>query len=158
MQCQLLDLWVGLFILLSAAAQLFLALKAGHMNTLSCGRRYHVTTRFDNAGGLKPGATVKSASMVVGRVDRIGLNGKIFQPEVGMKMHSGYQFPKDSSAKILTSGVLGEQYIGHKLGGDTNNLASNDRITTMHSVIVLETLISQFPFSKAAEEKEEQKQ
>jgi phospholipid/cholesterol/gamma-HCH transport system substrate-binding protein len=117
-----------------------------------------VTARFDNIGGLKPGAPVKSAGVVVGRVDNIGLNSKTFQAEVRLKMQNGYPFPKDSSAKILTSGLLGEQYIGLEPGGDTNNLAQGDRITMTQSAIVLENLISQFLFSKAAEGKEEQKQ
>ncbi|MET0962900.1 MAG: outer membrane lipid asymmetry maintenance protein MlaD [Noviherbaspirillum sp.] len=158
MQRKSLDIWVGLFVVLGAAALLFLALKAGNMSTMSFAKTYDVTARFDNIGGLKPGAPVKSAGVVVGRVDSIGLNGKTFQAEVKLKMQAGYPFPKDSSAKILTSGLLGEQYIGLEPGGDTNNLAAGDRITMTQSAIVLENLISQFLFSKAAEGKEEQKQ
>nr|WP_217346634.1 outer membrane lipid asymmetry maintenance protein MlaD [Noviherbaspirillum sp. L7-7A]MBV0881102.1 outer membrane lipid asymmetry maintenance protein MlaD [Noviherbaspirillum sp. L7-7A] len=158
MQRKSLDVWVGLFVVLGAAALLFLALKAGNMSSISFAKTYDVTARFDNIGGLKPGAPVKSAGVVVGRVDNIGLNGKTFQAEVRLKMQSGYAFPKDSSAKILTSGLLGEQYIGLEPGGDTNNLAQGDRITMTQSAIVLENLISQFLFSKAAEGKEEQKQ
>ena len=157
MQRKSLDVWVGLFVVLGAAALLFLALKAGNMSSISFAKTYDVTARFDNIGGLKPGAPVKSAGVVVGRVDNIGLNGKTFQAEVRLKMQSGYAFPKDSSAKILTSGLLGEQYIGLEPGGDTNNLAQGDRITMTQSAIVLENLISQFLFSKAAEGKEEQK-
>jgi phospholipid/cholesterol/gamma-HCH transport system substrate-binding protein len=158
MQRKSLDVWVGLFVVLGAAALLFLALKAGNMSTLSFGKTYEVTARFDNIGGLKPGAPVKSAGVVVGRVDNIGLNGKTFQAEVRLKMQSGFAFPKDSSAKILTSGLLGEQYIGLEPGGDANNLAAGDRIAMTQSAIVLENLISQFLFSKAAEGKEEKKQ
>lgn len=158
MQRKSLDIWVGLFVVLGAAALLFLALKAGNMSSISFAKTYDVTARFDNIGGLKPGAPVKSAGVVVGRVDNIGLNSKTFQAEVRLKMQSGYPFPKDSSAKILTSGLLGEQYIGLEPGGDTNNLAQGDRITMTQSAIVLENLISQFLFSKAAEGKEEQKQ
>ncbi|HEX8885095.1 MAG TPA: outer membrane lipid asymmetry maintenance protein MlaD [Noviherbaspirillum sp.] len=158
MQRKSLDVWVGLFVVLGAAALLFLALKAGNMSSISFAKTYDVTARFDNIGGLKPGAPVKSAGVVVGRVDNIGLNSKTFQAEVRLKMQSGYAFPKDSSAKILTSGLLGEQYIGLEPGGDTNNLAQGDRITMTQSAIVLENLISQFLFSKAAEGKEEQKQ
>ena len=157
MQRKSLDVWVGLFVVLGAAALLFLALKAGNMSSISFAKTYDVTARFDNIGGLKPGAPVKSAGVVVGRVDNIGLNSKTFQAEVRLKMQSGYAFPKDSSAKILTSGLLGEQYIGLEPGGDTNNLAQGDRITMTQSAIVLENLISQFLFSKAAEGKEEQK-
>ena len=158
MQRKSLDVWVGLFVVLGAAALLFLALKAGNMSTLSFGKTYDVTARFDNIGGLKPGAPVKSAGVVVGRVDNIGLNGKSFQAEVRIRMQASYAFPKDSSAKILTSGLLGEQYIGLEPGGDTNNLAAGDRIAMTQSAIVLENLISQFLFSKAAEGKEEKKQ
>ena len=153
-----LDVWVGLFVALGAAALLFLALKAGNMSTLSFAKTYDVTARFDNSGGLKPGAPVKSAGVVVGRVDRLGLNPKTYQAEITLKMQSAFTFPKDSSAKILTSGLLGEQYIGLEPGGDTNNLAAGDRITMTQSAIVLENLISQFLFSKAAEGKEEKKQ
>ena len=119
MQRKSLDVWVGLFVVLGAAALLFLALKAGNMSSISFGKTYDVTARFDNIGGLKPGAPVKSAGVVVGRVDNIGLNSKTFQAEVRLKMQNGYPFPKDSSAKILTSGLLGEQYIGLEPGGDT---------------------------------------
>ncbi|SMP80978.1 phospholipid/cholesterol/gamma-HCH transport system substrate-binding protein [Noviherbaspirillum suwonense] len=136
-----------------AAALLFQTLKAGNMSTLSFGKTYDVTGCFDNIGGLKPGR----AGVVVGRVDDIGLDSKAFQAEVRLKMQTGYAFPKDSSAKILTSGLLGEQYIGLEPGGDTNNLAAGDRITMTQSAIVLENLISQFLFSKAAEGKEEKK-
>ena len=152
-----LDVWVGLFVALGVAALLFLALKAGNMSTLSFAKTYEVTARFDNIGGLKPGAPVKSAGVVVGRVDRLGLNPKTYQAEITLKMQSAFPFPKDSSAKILTSGLLGEQYIGLEPGGDTNNLAAGDRITMTQSAIVLENLISQFLFSKAAEGKEEKK-
>jgi len=158
MQRKSLDVWVGLFVVLGLVALLFLALKAGNLSTISFAKTYNVTARFDNIGGLKPGAPVKSAGVVVGRVDKIALNNKTFQAEVTLKMQSGYQFPKDSSAKILTSGLLGEQYIGLEPGGDTVNLAAGDRISMTQSAIVLENLISQFLFSKAAEGKEDKKQ
>ena len=158
MQRKSLDVWVGLFVVLGLVALLFLALKAGNLSTISFAKTYNITARFDNIGGLKPGAPVKSAGVVVGRVDKIALNNKTFQAEVTLKMQSGYQFPKDSSAKILTSGLLGEQYIGLEPGGDTVNLAAGDRISMTQSAIVLENLISQFLFSKAAEGKEDKKQ
>lgn len=151
------DLWVGLFVLLGAAALLFLALKAGNMSSLSFEKTYAVVARFDNIGGLKPRAPVKSAGVVVGRVEDIRFDDKNFQALVTMQVQSHYKFPKDSSAKILTSGLLGEQYIGLEPGGDTNNLVAGDRIKMTQSAIVLENLISQFLFSKAAEGKEENK-
>ncbi|KIF80333.1 outer membrane lipid asymmetry maintenance protein MlaD [Noviherbaspirillum autotrophicum] len=158
MQRKSLDLWVGMFVLLGAAALFFLALKAGNMSSLSLQATYPVVTKFDNIGGLKPRAPVKSAGVVVGRVGDIKFDDKTFQAVVTLNLDSSYKFPKDSSAKILTSGLLGEQYIGLEAGGDTNNLAAGDRITMTQSAIVLENLISQFLFSKAAEGKEGNKQ
>ncbi|MBI3283717.1 MAG: outer membrane lipid asymmetry maintenance protein MlaD [Burkholderiales bacterium] len=152
-----LDIWVGLFVLLGAAALLFLALKAGNMSALSFDKTYDVVTRFDNIGGLKPRAPVKSAGVVVGRVGEIKFDDKTFQASVTLQMEARYKFPKDTSAKILTAGLLGEQYIGLEPGGDTNNLVAGDKIKMTQSAVVLENLISQFLFSKAAEGKEEQK-
>jgi phospholipid/cholesterol/gamma-HCH transport system substrate-binding protein len=157
MQRKSLDLWVGLFVLLGAGALLFLALKAGNMSSLSFEQTYPVVTRFDNIGGLKPRAPVKSAGVVVGRVTDISFNDKTFQATVTLNIEERYKFPKDTSAKILTSGLLGEQYIGLEAGGDTVNLAAGDRINMTQSAIVLENLISQFLFSKATEGKEDQK-
>ncbi|MGV3655511.1 MAG: outer membrane lipid asymmetry maintenance protein MlaD [Noviherbaspirillum sp.] len=145
------DVWVGLFVVLGVGALLFLALQVGNMGSLSFGKTYPVVARFDNIGGLKPRAPVKSAGVVVGRVENIGFNDQTFQAEVTLQLQSGFKFPKDSSAKILTSGLLGEQYIGLEPGGDTNNLAAGDRIKMTQSAIVLENLIGQFLFSKAAE-------
>jgi phospholipid/cholesterol/gamma-HCH transport system substrate-binding protein len=158
MQRKSLDLWVGIFVLLGAAALLFLALKAGNMSSFSFGETYQVVAKFDNIGGLKPRAPVKSAGVVVGRVEKISFDDQSFQALVTLQLQSGFKFPKDSSAKILTSGLLGEQYIGLEPGGDMNNLVAGDRIKMTQSAIVLENLISQFLFSKAAEGKEEEKQ
>jgi phospholipid/cholesterol/gamma-HCH transport system substrate-binding protein len=157
MQRKSLDLWVGLFVLLGAAALLFLAMKAGNMSSLSFEQTYPVVAKFENIGGLKPRAPVKSAGVVVGRVEEIRFDDKSFQALVTLQIQSQYKFPKDSSAKILTSGLLGEQYIGLEPGGDTSNLAAGDNIKMTQSAIVLENLISQFLFSKAAEGKEEAK-
>jgi phospholipid/cholesterol/gamma-HCH transport system substrate-binding protein len=152
-----LDVWVGLFVLLGALALMFLALKAGNMSTMRFGPSYSLVARFDNIGGLKPGAPVKSAGVVVGRVERIGFDDKNFQAQVTLRMQEEIRFPKDSSAKILTSGLLGEQYIGLDPGGDVKNFAEGDRITSTQSAIVLENLISQFLFSKAAESSGDEK-
>ena len=157
MQRKSLDIWVGLFVLLGAASLMFLALKAGNMSSLSFGQTYSVITKFDNIGGLKPQAPVKSAGVVVGRVGEIKFDDKSFQATVTLNLESRYKFPKDSSAKILTSGLLGEQYIGLEPGGDSQNLAAGDRIKMTQSAVVLENLISQFLFSKAAESKDNQK-
>jgi phospholipid/cholesterol/gamma-HCH transport system substrate-binding protein len=157
MQRKSFDLWVGLFVLLGALALMFLALKAGNLGSMSFGQTYTVITRFDNIGGLKPRAPVKSAGVVVGRVGDIRFDDQSFKALVTLNLDAGYKFPKDSSAKILTSGLLGEQYIGLEPGGDEKILAAGDQIKMTQSAIVLENLISQFLFSKAAEGKEEQK-
>jgi phospholipid/cholesterol/gamma-HCH transport system substrate-binding protein len=154
MQRKSLDIWVGLFVLLGAAALMFLALKAGNMSSLTFEQTYPVITTFDNIGGLKPRAPVKSAGVVVGRVGDIRFDDKTYQALVTLNLESRYKFPKDTSAKILTAGLLGEQYIGLEAGGDTNNLVANDKIKMTQSAIVLENLISQFLYSKAAEGKD----
>lgn len=148
------DVWVGLFVLLGLAALLFLAFQAGNMRSLSFGQTYSVTGRFDNIGGLKPQAPVKSAGVVVGRVGDITFDDKSFQASVRLDMDTEYKFPKDSSLKILTAGLLGEQYIGIEAGGDEKNLAEGDRINRTQSATVLEDLINQFIYSKAADGKE----
>ncbi|MGF6271795.1 phospholipid/cholesterol/gamma-HCH transport system substrate-binding protein [Massilia sp. UYP11] len=148
------DVWVGLFVLLGLAALVFLAFQAGNMRTLSFGQTYSITSRFDNIGGLKPQAPVKSAGVVVGRVGEITFDDESFQASVRLDMESEYKFPKDSSLKILTAGLLGEQYIGIEAGGDEQNLAEGDRIIRTQSATVLEDLINQFIYSKAAEGKE----
>jgi len=155
MQRKSLDVWVGLFVLLGAAALVFLALKAGNLSASSFGQNgYTVYGRFDNIGGLKPRAAVKSAGVVVGRVESISFDDQQFKALVALKLDPRYKFPKDSSIKILTSGLLGEQYLGIEPGGDTNNLAAGDTIRMTQSAIVLENLISQFLFSKATEGKD----
>ncbi|MFY7905969.1 MAG: outer membrane lipid asymmetry maintenance protein MlaD [Burkholderiaceae bacterium] len=145
------DVWVGLFVVLGALALLFLALKSANLLQMNFENTYRVVARFDNIGGLKPRAAVKSAGVVVGRVASITFDDKSFQASVALDMEARYAFPKDSSLKILTSGLLGEQYIGVEPGGDTKNMAAGDVITTTQSAVVLENLISQFLFSKAAE-------
>jgi phospholipid/cholesterol/gamma-HCH transport system substrate-binding protein len=151
------DVWVGLFVLLGLVALLFLALKAGNMSTLSFSKTYAITGKFDNIGGLKPQAPVKSAGVVVGRVGDIRFDDKSYQALVTLDMDAGHLFPKDSSLKILTAGLLGEQYIGIVPGGDTVNLKAGDRISSTQSAAVLEDLINQFIYSKAADGKDTSK-
>ena len=151
MQPSKIDLWVGLFVLLGAAAVLFLALKAANLLTLNLDTAYKVTAKFDNIGGLKPRAAVKSAGVVIGRVENITFDDKSYQASVNLAMESKYAFPKDSSLKILTSGLLGEQYIGIEAGASDKNMAAGDVIKQTQSAVVLENLISQFLFSKAAD-------
>lgn len=145
------DVWVGLFVLLGAAAILFLALQSANLLTLSFQPSYQLVAKFDNIGGLKPRAAVKSAGVVVGRVEAINFDEKSFQARVTLALESRYNFPKDSSLKILTSGLLGEQYIGMEAGADEKNLAAGDTIGNTQSAVVLENLISQFLYNKAAE-------
>ena len=151
MKKQSLDIWVGLFVAMGLLALLFLALKAGNMSAFTFEPTYQVTARFDNIGGLKPRAPVKSAGVVVGRISTIQFDDTTYQATVTMTIEKAYQFPKDSSAKILTSGLLGEQYIGLEAGGDEQMLADGGKITQTQSAIVLENLISQFLYNKAAD-------
>ncbi|MBV8379879.1 MAG: outer membrane lipid asymmetry maintenance protein MlaD [Paucibacter sp.] len=145
------DAWVGLFVLIGGAALLFLALKAGNLLSLNFDATYTLQARFDNIGGLKPNAAVKSAGVVVGRVESIVFDQQTFQARVVLKLDKGVEFPKDSTAKILTSGLLGEQYIGLEPGADVKNLAAGDTIKQTQSAVVLENLIGQFINSKAAD-------
>ena len=145
------DLWVGLFVLLGALALVFLALKSANLLSFNFNPTYALSARFDNIGGLKVNAPVKSAGVVVGRVASIGFDQNTFQADVHLAMDKAYQFPKDSSLAILTSGLLGEQYIGITAGYEAQDLKAGDRISSTQSAVVLENLISQFLFSKAAE-------
>jgi phospholipid/cholesterol/gamma-HCH transport system substrate-binding protein len=145
------DVWVGLFVLVGAVALLFLALQSANLLSLSFQDTYRVVAKFDNVGGLKPKAAVRSAGVVVGRVEKIVFDDKSFQARVTLALESRYAFPKDSSLKILTSGLLGEQYLGLEAGADGSNLAVGDTISNTQSAVVLESLISQFLYSKAAD-------
>jgi len=153
MQQKSVDAWVGLFVLLGLIALVFLAVRVSQPGGFSLGSDYTVTTRFDNIGGLKPQAAVRSAGVLVGRVKSIDFDDKTFQASVQLQMDERYKFPKDSSAKILTAGLLGDQYIGIEPGGDTANLGGGDTIRMTQSAIVLENLISQVLYSKAADGK-----
>lgn len=156
MQRKTIDVWVGLFVLLGIAALMFLALKAGNLGSLNFGgQQISVTARFDNIGGLKPQAPIKSAGVVVGRVGAISYDDNRDQALVVMKLNAGHKFSKNSTIKILTAGLLGEQYIGISNGGkDDPILADGDKINFTSSAVVLEDLIGQFLYSKAAEGKD----
>ena len=143
------DFWVGLFVLLGAAALVFLALRAGNLSSFSFAPTYTLTANFDNIGGLKARAPVKSAGVVVGRVSNISFDDKVFQAVVTMNLEEGYQFPKDSSASILTSGLLGEQYVGLSAGAEEDSFADGGKIRYTQSAVVLEQLISQFLYGTA---------
>ncbi|KNZ32572.1 MAG: ABC transporter substrate-binding protein [Methylibium sp. NZG] len=142
---------VGLFVLLGMVGLVFLALKAANLGSFSTADTYALTARFDNIGGLKVRAPVRSAGVTVGRVTGITLDRKTFMGVVSLELNRDVQFPKDSSARILTSGLLGDQYVGLEPGGDEKNLQAGDVITQTQSAVVLESLISQFLFSKASD-------
>ena len=146
-----LDLWVGLFVIAGVAALLFLALKVGSMSAVNTSDSYQVVARFDNIGGLKARAPVKSAGVVVGRVADIRFDNETFEAAVTLRLDKRYAFPKDTSATIMTSGLLGEQYIGLEAGGDSLKLKDKDRILITQSAVVLENLIGQFLYGKAQE-------
>ncbi len=145
----MIDFWVGLFAVAGAAALLFLAIKVSSQNSLAVSQSYELVANFDNIGGLKVRAPVKSAGVVVGRVNAIELDAQRYVARVSMVMDTRYQYSRDSSAEILTSGLLGEQYIGITPGADDKMLQSGDMFKITSSAIVLEQLISRFLFSKA---------
>jgi phospholipid/cholesterol/gamma-HCH transport system substrate-binding protein len=145
------DLWVGVFVALGLGALLFLALKVGNLASFSTADTYRLEARFSNIGGLKVRAPIKSAGVVVGRVGEIGFDGQTYEAVVALNIDARYKFPRDTSAKILTSGLLGEQYIGMEAGADTRMLDNGGKLRLTQSAVVLENLISQFLFSKAAE-------
>jgi phospholipid/cholesterol/gamma-HCH transport system substrate-binding protein len=148
---------VGVFVLLGLLAIVFLALKAANLASFRVGSTYAVTAKFDNIGGLKVRAPVKSAGVTVGRVTAIALDAKSYQGAVTMELEQGIEFPADTSAKILTSGLLGDQYIGLEPGGSEQNLKPGDAIKMTQSAVVLENLIGQFLYNKAAEPAGERK-
>ena len=144
------DLWVGLFVLIGLAALVFLALQSANLLSLNFQRGYRITANFDNIGGLKPKAAVRSAGVVVGRVADIRFDDERYQARIDLDMDTRFKFPKDSALKILTSGLLGEQYIGIEAGASDQNLAAGDNVTATQSAVVLENLISQFLYNSAA--------
>lgn len=152
MSNQKVDVWVGLFVLFGVVALVFLALRAGNLSSFSLADTYAVQARFDNIGGLKVRAPVKSAGVVVGRVASIRFDDQTYQALVSVNLERAFEFPADTSASILTSGLLGEQYIGLDAGGDDRMLVAGDAITLTQSAVVLEQLISQFLYGSAERE------
>ena len=146
------EILVGMFVVLGAMALVFLALKAANLGSFVGGSdAYQLQARFDNIGGLKARAPVRSAGVNVGRVTAIALDPKTYQGVVTLEINKGVEFPKDSSAKILTAGLLGDQYIGIEPGADDKNFAAGEVIKQTQSAVVLENLIGQFLFNKAAD-------
>ncbi len=146
-----LDLWVGLFVVAGIVALLFLTLKVGSMNAVNASDSYEVVARFENIGGLKQRAPIKSAGVVVGRVTDIRFDNETYEAAVTLRLDKRFAFPKDTSAAIMTSGLLGEQYIGLEAGGDSAKLKDKDQILITQDAVVLENLIGQFLYGKAQE-------
>lgn len=146
------DLWFGAFVTAGFVALLVLALRVGNLGAERATETYRAEARFDNIGGLKVRGPVRSAGVLVGRVADIRFDNERYQAQVTLALDKRYSFPKDTSASILTSGLLGETYVGLEAGGDTQKLASGDRITITQSAVVLERLIGQFLFSKAQDD------
>ena len=151
MNRSILDLWVGFFVLLGVAALMFLALKVGNLSSAHMAETYVLEAKFDNIGGLKVRGPVKSAGVVVGMISDIKFDSASYEAVVLMNIDGRYQFPKDTFASVLTAGLLGEQYIGLDAGGDEKMLKAGDKVSKTQSAVVLEKLISQFLFSKAAD-------
>jgi phospholipid/cholesterol/gamma-HCH transport system substrate-binding protein len=153
MERSTLDLWVGLFVVSGFCALVILALKVGNLGNFGGAESYALSAQFTNIGGLKPRAAVKSAGVVVGRVSDISFDNQKFMAKVTMNIEQRYKFPKDSSASILTAGLLGEQYVGLEGGAEDAMLNPGESIqpSLTQSAVVLERLISQFMYSKAAE-------
>ncbi|MEY4592973.1 MAG: hypothetical protein RIR18_1868 [Pseudomonadota bacterium] len=145
------DLWVGIFVAIGIAALLFLSLKVGNLSGANLQQPYQLTAKFDNIGGLKVRGPVKSAGVVVGRVNDITFDPQTYEAVVTMNVDGRYVFPKDTYASILTAGLLGEQYIGLDAGSSDTMLAAGGKLSRTQSAVVLEKLISQFLFNKAAE-------
>lgn len=148
----ILELWVGLFVAAGVAALAMLAFKVGNLTAADVGEGYRVSAQFDNIGGLKVKAPVTLAGVRVGRVTSIAINDKNYRAVVEFTVDGRFNnLPKDTSASILTSGLLGDQYIGLDPGGAEENLKDGDRILTTASALVLEKLIGQVLFSKPAD-------
>jgi phospholipid/cholesterol/gamma-HCH transport system substrate-binding protein len=152
-----LDLWVGIFVVAGLGALAVLALKVGNLSTYNMSETYQLQAYFSNIGGLKSQASIKSSGVLIGRVAQISLDPKRYEAKVTMTIDKRYQFPKDTFANILTSGLLGEQYIGLIPGGDEAFLKAGDEIKKTQSAVVLEDLISRFLYSKAEDSKQPNK-
>jgi phospholipid/cholesterol/gamma-HCH transport system substrate-binding protein len=154
MESKTLDLWAGVFVLAGIVALFMLAFKVGNLSSFSLSsNNYVLYANFENIGGLKVRAPVKSAGVVVGRIAEIRFDNKDYLARVTLSLENRYQFPKDTFASILTSGLLGEQYVGLDAGGDSEFLQPGETIKKTQSAVVLEKLISQFMFNKAEGDK-----
>lgn len=149
MQRTVLDLWVGAFVVAGIAALVILAFKVGNMSTYNSSETYRLHAYFTNIGGLKPTASVRSAGVLVGRVSSITLDTDRYEAKVTVDIDKRYRFPADTFANILTSGLLGEQYIGLLPGGDDEMLKEDGQFKKTQSAVVLEDLIGKFMVNQA---------
>jgi phospholipid/cholesterol/gamma-HCH transport system substrate-binding protein len=158
LQTRTIEVSVGIFIALGFAALLVLAIKVSNFNVfgdLNADNSYQITAKFTNVGSLKSGAPVTIAGVRVGRVGAIGIDKASQEALVTLHIENSHRdIPADTSASILTAGLLGEQYVGLEPGGDETLLKNGDQITLTQSALVLEKIIGEFLFSKAAEGKD----
>ncbi len=147
------ELWVGLFMAAGFAALFVLAMQVSNLGNAYSGESFKVNARFDNIGGLKVKAPVTIAGVEVGRVSDIYYDAEDFRAVVVLAIQDQYreQIPDDTFAKILTAGLLGEQYIGLDPGGSERYLEQDSEIVITQSALVLEEVVGQFIFGKGAE-------
>jgi len=143
------DFWVGLFVLIGFCSLLILALKVGNLGLGGGIKTYTVSAKFNNVGGLKTRAPVRAAGVTVGRVTGIAFDNDSYQATVTMALDSTFQFPTDTSASVLTSGVLGENYIGLDAGAEETYLEDGGHIDMTQSAVILERVIGRFLYDKA---------
>ncbi len=145
------EIWVGVFVAIGLVALFFVAMQVSNLAELHTAKgSYKVLARFENIGGLKVRAPVSVAGVKVGRVSHIGFDNQTYEAIVEMHIDPAFDtLPEDTSASILTAGLLGEQYIGLSPGGADEHLKDGDELELTQSAIILEQVISRFLFSKA---------
>lgn len=152
MQSRTVEIWVGVFVVAAMAALFVLAMKVSNLNKYAIDDGYVIHAHFSNIGGLKAQAPVSIAGVRVGRIESIDYDPKSLDALVYLKISSKYnQLPEDTSASIFTSGLLGEQYVSLEPGGAEQNLKEGDEIKITQSAVILEQMIGQLLFKKAAE-------
>ena len=155
MQSRALEILVGFFVCLGVAAVFVLTFRVASLEAVGAGQSYRVTAMFENIGGLKPGSAVTLSGVKIGRVQNIVIDPDSFEAAVTLQIADTYNtLPEDSSAKILTAGLLGEQYVGLEAGGAEEVLKEGSRIKFTQSALVLENLIGQFLTNMASRNEE----
>lgn len=155
MQVKTLEIWVGMFVAAGLAALFMLAMQVSNLTVVGDDQGYTIKARFENVSGLKVRSPVTMAGVRIGRVTAIDFDPQTFQAVVSMRIGAGYdQLPLDTSAAVLTSGLVGEKYVGLEPGGDMDVLKDGGEITLTQSTLVLEQMIGKFLFDKAESGKE----